>query len=65
MTARLLKVIVQPVYVVDQGDELIEVPVQPIPMSAAEWKRLDPEVWAKDGAMQVENQFTAEPEKSS
>jgi hypothetical protein len=34
---RLLKVIVQPVFVVDDGETLIEQPAQPVEVSPAEW----------------------------
>ena len=54
MSARLLKVVVQPVYVVEQAGELVETPLQPVTFSAAEWKGLDPERWAKEGAAAVD-----------
>lgn len=57
MSARLLKVLVQPVYVVEQDGELVEVPVQPIAMSAVQWRALDPQTWAKEGATQVDAQL--------
>jgi len=34
---RLLKVIVQPVFVVDDGDELIEQVAEPVTVSPADW----------------------------
>jgi hypothetical protein len=34
---RLLKVIVQPVFVVDDGAELVEQPAEPVVVSPAEW----------------------------
>jgi hypothetical protein len=34
---RLLKVIVQPVFVVDDGETLTEQPAQPVSVSPAEW----------------------------
>lgn len=34
---RLLKVIVQPVFVVDDGESLTEQPVQPVSVSPEEW----------------------------
>lgn len=57
MTARLLKVIVQPVFVADDGDDLAEVSVQPVTFTAAEWKALDPVAWAKAGAAQIDAQL--------
>lgn len=36
-TLRLLKVIVQPVFVVDDGENLVEQPAQPVEVAAAEW----------------------------
>ena len=46
--------VVQPVYVVEQAGELVETPLQPVTFSAAEWKALNPERWAKDGAAAVD-----------
>jgi hypothetical protein len=57
--ARLLKVIVQPVFVVEQDGEMVEVVAQPIPMTAAQWKALDPPTWAKSGEAEVDAQFPA------
>lgn len=57
MTARLLKVIVQPVFVAEQDDDLTEIVVAPIVMSAAQWRELDPQTFAKDGAEQVADQL--------
>lgn len=37
MKARLLKVVVQPVFVIDDGDTLAEQVAQPIEVSAADW----------------------------
>lgn len=34
---RLLKVIVQPVFVIDDGESLAEQPAQPVEVSASEW----------------------------
>lgn len=34
---RLLKIIVQAVFVVDDGDSLVEQPAQPVEVPAAEW----------------------------
>ncbi len=34
---RLLKVIVQPVFVVDDGEQLIEQPAQPVTVSPQDW----------------------------
>lgn len=34
---RLLKVIVQPVFVVDDGEQLHEQSAQPVPVSPADW----------------------------
>lgn len=34
---RLLKVVVQPVFVVDDGTELREIPTQPVTVSATDW----------------------------
>jgi hypothetical protein len=34
---RLLKVVVQPVFVLDDGETLTEQPAQPVEVSAAEW----------------------------
>lgn len=34
---RLLKVICQPVFIVDDGDALAELPAQPVDVPAAEW----------------------------
>lgn len=34
---RLLKVIVQPVFVIDDGETLIEQPAAPVTVSPAEW----------------------------
>lgn len=36
-TLRLLKVIVQPIFVLDDGEQLTEQTVEPIAVSAAEW----------------------------
>jgi hypothetical protein len=65
MSARLLKVIVQPVYVADQDGELVEAPVQPVTLTAAEWKALNPEVWAKEGAVAVDAQLSPSVEAAS
>jgi hypothetical protein len=54
---RLLKVIVQPVYVSDDGDNLTEIPVQPVTLTAAMWRGLDPVVWTEQGAQAVEQQI--------
>ena len=37
MTVRLLKVIVQPVFIADDGEHLSELVVEPVTVSAAEW----------------------------
>lgn len=37
MTVRLLKVIVQPIFVSDDGEHLSELVAQPVTVSAAEW----------------------------
>ncbi len=37
MQLRLLKVIVQPVFVVDNGETLLEQVAEPVPVSAADW----------------------------
>lgn len=58
---RLLKVVAQPVYVRDDGDDLTEVPVQPVTLSAAQWRALDPTAWAEQGAQAVEEQLTSPP----
>lgn len=34
---RLLKVLVQPVFVADDGETLTEIPTQPVEVPAAEW----------------------------
>ena len=59
--ARLLKVIVQPVFVAEQDGEMVEVVAQPIPMSAAQWKALDPPSWAAAGVSEVDEQFPQAP----
>lgn len=38
---RVLKVIVQPVCVVDDGDSLVEVPVDPVSLTAEQWATFD------------------------
>lgn len=57
MRARLLKVMVQPIYVAEQGHDLIEIPVQAFVMTAAQWRDLDPREWAEEGANAVEAQL--------
>lgn len=37
MKLRLVKVVCQPVFVVDDGDTLQEVPTQPVTVSAKDW----------------------------
>ena len=54
---RLLKVTVQPVYVCDDGEDLVEIPVQPVALAAAQWRALDPRNWAQEGAAQVAAQL--------
>lgn len=58
MSVRLLKVIVQPVFVADQDGDLTEVPVQPVTLTAKDWKALDPATFADDGAAAVEGQLS-------
>lgn len=57
MSVRLLRVEVRPVFVLDDGEDLAEVNVQPVSLTAAEWKALDPRQWADDGAAQIEAQI--------
>lgn len=57
MRVRLLKVIVQPIYVTEDGDDLTETPVQPITLTPAQWRELDPVAWAEQGAKQVSDQI--------
>jgi hypothetical protein len=59
MSVRLLRVEVRPVFVVDDGEDLAEVNVQPVSFSAGDWKALDPRKWADDGAAQIEAQVPA------
>jgi hypothetical protein len=61
MEARLLKVIVQPVFVVEEDEELREILVQPVQLSAKEWRILDPTAWAQQGACQIEAQLNGGP----
>lgn len=37
MTLRLLKVIIQPVFVEDDGETLTEIAAQPLPVPAKDW----------------------------
>ena len=50
---RLLKVLVQPVFVAERDGDLIEVPVAAMTMTARQWSDLDPTQFAKEGAEQV------------
>lgn len=58
MSTRLLKVMVQAVFIADDGDELSEVATEPITLTATQWKALDPGRWATQGAEQVAAQLT-------
>ncbi|MGN6200034.1 hypothetical protein [Humibacter sp.] len=49
--------IVQPIYVTEDGDDLTETPVQPITLTPAQWRELDPVAWAEQGAKQVSDQI--------
>jgi len=58
MSTRLLKVMVQAMFVADDGDELREVATEPITLTAAQWKALDPSRWAAQGAEQIDAQLS-------
>lgn len=58
MTPRLLKVVVQPVFVAeDAHGELVEVQVNPVSLTAGQWRALDPAAWAEQGAQAVAAQL--------
>lgn len=59
MSVRLLKVVVQAVFITDVGDDLIEVLVQPVTLTSAQWRALDPQRWADEGAVQINAQLAA------
>lgn len=48
---RLLKVVCQPVFVLDDGDELIEHSAEPVTVPAAEWPTYPVERFAESFAM--------------
>lgn len=50
---RLLKVMVQPVFVAELDGELVECPADPHVIAAAAWRRLDPGAFADEGAAQL------------
>jgi len=58
MSTRLLKVMIQAVFIADDGEELSEVATEPVTLTAAQWKALDPERWAAQGAEQVDAQLS-------
>lgn len=61
MTPRLLKIVVQPVFVAeDEHGELVEVPVQPVTLTAGQWRALDPQAWAEQGAEAVAAQLNGD-----
>lgn len=52
---RFLKVVVQPIYVLDDGETLIEQPTQPATVSAADWPAFaakDPLEWVQESGSQ-------------
>lgn len=56
MEPRLLKVVVQPVFVVERDGDLSEVVVAPVTLSASEWRDLDSAAWASTVAEAVASQ---------
>ncbi|MBA8805990.1 hypothetical protein FB382_004335 [Nocardioides ginsengisegetis] len=56
---RLLKVAIQPVFVVIDGDDVREIEVATMTATAAEWRSLDPTTWADLGASKVAQQIAA------
>lgn len=56
---RLLKVIVQPVFVVDDGDELVEQTAEPVVVSPADWPTFATTAFL-DGVAQLQEQLDAE-----
>lgn len=56
---RLLKVIVQPVFVVDDGDQLIEQTAEPIVVSPADWPTFATTAFL-EGVAQLQEQLEAE-----
>jgi hypothetical protein len=58
---RLLKVNVQPIFADDDGEDLRELAVQPVTLTAAEWRALDASTWTKDAIAQIESQLEKSP----
>jgi hypothetical protein len=57
---RLLKVVVQPVFVVDDGDQLREQPAQPVTVSPEDWPTFATTTFA-EGMQQLQAQLDASP----
>lgn len=60
MTARLLKVVVQPVFVMDDGDQLDEVVAEPVTVSGREWRRFAASSFGPDELLAIGQQWEAE-----
>lgn len=58
---RLVKVIVQPVFVLDDGENVVELDHQPIAIPAAEWPSYSSERFPREAA-EWEKQLNAEPQ---
>lgn len=56
---RLLKVIVQPVFVVDDGEELVEQTAEPVVVSPADWPTFATTAFL-DGMQQLQEQLDAQ-----
>lgn len=59
---RLLKVIVQPVFVIDDGDELEEVPGQPVTVPGKGWREFGTTALGADDLAQIAEQYGAQSE---
>ena len=59
---RLVKVLVQPVFVLDDGETITEMPHDPIAISAADWPTYSGERFPREVA-EWEKQLNAKPEQ--
>jgi len=60
---RLLKVIVQPVFVLDDGDQLTEQPAQAVEVSPQDWPTFATTTFA-EGFAELQAQFAASEKRS-
>jgi hypothetical protein len=60
---RLLKVIVQPVFVVDDGEQLVEQTAEPVVVSPADWPTFATTAFL-DGVQQLQEQLDAHDDPS-